>query len=138
MSWRSLLLRVGIPALAALLLLGAWQSWGWPGVAAVSGGLVMWAMLHFTRTMQVLQRAANRPIGYVDSAVMLNARLQAGHSLLQVVGLTQALGQLQSAPQAQPEVYRWSDPGGSYVECEFAQGRLLRWQMQRPDAPSAP
>ena len=132
------MIRVGAPALAVVLLWGAWRAWGWPGVAAAAGGLVMWLLLHFTRTMQVLQRAANQPIGHVDSAVMLNARLHAGQTLLHVVGLTRALGQLQSAPKAQPEVYRWTDPGGSFVEAVFLQGRLQRWDMQRPDVQAAP
>lgn len=132
MNWRFLFLRVAAPALALLLLLLAWRAWGWPGVAAVSGGLVMWLLLHFTRTMQVLQRAAQRPIGHVDSAVMLNAKLQSGQSLLQVIALTRALGQLQSAQGAQPEVYGWTDPGGSQVVCEFSQGRLAAWRMHRP------
>ena len=58
------------------LVLVGYASAGWPGVAAVVGGLVMWALLHFTRLMNVMKKAANRPMGYVGSAVMLNARLK--------------------------------------------------------------
>ena len=61
--------------LAGLVLLGfAWKGYGWRGVALTSGVIVMFLLMHFNRTMQVLRRAANRPLGYVDSAVMLNAQ----------------------------------------------------------------
>ena len=40
---------------------------------------LVWVLLHFTRMMTILKRAANRPIGYVDSAVMLNAKLKTWH-----------------------------------------------------------
>lgn len=39
---------------------------------------MMWALLHYTRLVNVMKKAANRPIGYVGSAVMLNARLSEG------------------------------------------------------------
>ena len=74
----------------------------------------MWLLLHFTRMMQVLKRAANRPVGFVDSAVMLNAKLRPGVTLLHVVALTRSLGELRSPKARQPELYRWTD--GSYLE----------------------
>lgn len=114
------------------LVAAAYRAYGWMGVAAVVTGLVMWLLLHFTRTMQVLRRASERPVGYVDSAVMLNSRLQAGHTLLHVVALTRALGALQSEKDAQPEVFRWTDAGGSHVTCLFAQGKLQNWELVRP------
>ena len=70
--------RIVVPVLGVALVALAWRSYGWAGVALVVGGIVMWALLHFNRLMQALKRAANRPIGYVDSAVMLNARLKPG------------------------------------------------------------
>lgn len=115
------------------LLWAGHHSYGWAGVAAVAGGLVMWALLHLTRTLQVLQRTARRPIGHVDSAVMLNSRLRPGLPLLQVLALNRALGEPLSAPDSQPEVYRWRDPGGSEVQAEFWHGRLQRWSLHRPD-----
>ena len=93
----------------------------------------MWVLLHVTRLMHVLKQAADRPVGHVGSAVMLNAKLQAGMPLLKVLALTRALGELQSAPDAQPEVFRWGDTSGSHVTCEFVNGRLITWQMVRPD-----
>jgi hypothetical protein len=56
----------------------AYRAYGWPGIAIAVTGIVMWMLLHFTRMMKVLKRAGNRPIGFVDSAVMLNAKLRPG------------------------------------------------------------
>jgi len=103
-------------------------------VAAVAGGLVLWMLLHFTRLMTVMQRAARRPIGHVDSAVMLNSRLHAGQPLVGVIGLARALGELISPEGEQPEVYRWTDPGGASVQARFADGKLKDWGFQRPEA----
>ncbi len=60
----------------------AWQTWGVVGLALVATGLVTWVMLHFTRALQVLKRAADRPVGFVASAVMFNAKLKTGVNLL--------------------------------------------------------
>ncbi len=129
MNWQ----RILVPVAGVVLVAAAWRAYGWPGVAVVSGGVVMWVLLHFTRLMHVLKQAADRPVGHVGSAVMLNAKLQAGMPLLKVLALTRALGELQSAPDAQPEVFRWGDTSGSHVTCEFVNGRLTTWQMVRPD-----
>ena len=119
--------------LGGIVLLGlAWKNYGWPGVAVVAGGIVMFLLLHFTRTMTVLKRAATRPIGYVASAVMLNAKLKPGVTLLHVVAMTRSLGELRSAPDTQPETYRWKDGGESYVDGVFVHGKLRDWTLVRP------
>ena len=123
-----------VPAGVIGLVLVGYASAGWPGVAAVVGGLVMWALLHFTRLMSVMKMAANRPMGYVGSAVMLNARLKPGVNLMHVMAMTQSLGERLSAENAQPEVYRWTDGTQSHVTCEFANGRLQKWTLERPQA----
>jgi len=123
-----------IPLGIAALLVLAWQSQGWAGIALVGGGLVMWGLLHVTRMLAVLRKAADRPKGWVDSAVMLNARLRPGVNMLHVLALTRALGERLSAEGTQPEVYRWSDGGASSVTCEFVNGRLTAWQLHRPEA----
>jgi hypothetical protein len=124
--------RIFVPIAAVAGVMTAYSSYGWPGVAIASGLLAMWLLLHFTRLMQVLKRAANRPIGYVDSAVMLNAKLRSGVSLLHVVAMTRALGTLESVKDAQPEVFRWTDETQSHVSCEFHNGKLRKWQLHRP------
>ena len=133
MNFRNILIPVGL-----LILLGVgFQSYGLSGLLAVLGGVVMWGLLHFTRLMRVMSKAAKRPLGYVGSAVMLNARLTEGVNLMHVVAMTQALGELRSTEGAEPEVYRWTDGTQSHVTCEFRQGKLVKWVLFRPDADGA-
>jgi hypothetical protein len=119
-----------------VLIAAAYRAYEWKGVALVVTGLVFWLMLHFTRLMQALKRAANRPVGYIDSAVMLSVKLKAGWSLLHLVALTKSLGILQSEKNAQPEVFRWTDNGNIYVDCTFVGGKLASWQLVRPEVVS--
>ena len=95
--------------LIAAAFVAAYTYYKWSGVAIVASGLVTWALLHFSRLMQILKRAADRPIGYVGSAVMLNAKLKKGVSLMHVVAMTKALGELLSEKDIQPELFRWTD-----------------------------
>jgi hypothetical protein len=119
-------------ALIALSIAVAYWSFGWPGVAFAVGGVLMWLLLHFTRLTMVLKRAADAPIGHTDSAVMLNAKLHKGQTLLHVIGLNRALGQLQTAEGQQPEVFRWLDPSDAWVDATFVDGKLQMWQLHRP------
>ena len=128
MNWRNILVPLGLVA----LLGAAYHNYKWMGVLAVAGGLVMWVMLHFTRLMTIMRRAAERPIGYVPSAVMLNAKLKSSMPLVHVVAMTRALGLRQSPEGAQPEVFVWRDNTESTVTCEFVHGRLRQWSLQRP------
>lgn len=136
--------KIILPVLGVVLVVAAYRGYGWPGVALVVGGIVMWMLLHFTRMMRVLQGASSRPVGWVDSAVMLNSRLRAGVNLLHVMALTRAIGEQVSPKDSQPEVYRWTDGSGSSVTCEFAMGKLVKWELFRPQpaaeeaAPPAP
>ena len=120
--------------LVATAFVMAYTYYKWPGVAIVVSGLVTWALLHFSRMMQILKRAANRPIGYVDSAVMLNAKLQKGKTLMHVIAMTKALGELLSVKDVQPEVFRWTDGTQSHVTATFAGGKLQSWELFRPAA----
>ena len=117
---------------------GAWRAGGWAGVALLASGLVLWFMLNYTRLLTIMKRAADRPIGYVGSAVMLNAKLKPRMALLHVLGLTRALGERLSPEGTEPEVYRWRDPGDSHVTAEFEGGRLARWRLERPAEPAGP
>ena len=128
MNWRNILVPLGSVA----LLGAAYHNYKWMGVLAVAGGLVMWVMLHFTRLMTIMRRAAERPIGYVPSAVMLNAKLKPNLPLVHVVAMTRALGLRQSPEGAQPEVFVWRDNSESTVTCEFVHGRLRQWSLHRP------
>ncbi|SFU74767.1 hypothetical protein SAMN05216350_104333 [Polaromonas sp. YR568] len=128
--------KILVPIAGVAIIVLAYRFYGWAGVAAVASGLVMWMLLHFTRIMQVLKRAANRPIGYVDSAVMLNAKLKPGMTLLHVVAMTHSLGELKSPKDEQPEIFRWADAGESAVTCTFVGGKLAHHELFRP-APEA-
>ena len=123
-----------LPVAGVALVALAYEQWSWPGVALVAGGLVMWLLLHFTRLMHILKTAADRPVGYVGSAVMLNVKLKAGWPLMKVIAFTRSLGEQLSPREEQPEVFRWTDPGGSHVTCEFKGGRLVQWTLWRPVA----
>ena len=130
MNWQ----RIVLPLAGLGLVFVAWRNYGWQGMALVIGGIVMWMLLHFTRMMKVLQRASQRPVGYCDSAVMLNAKLRPGVNLLHVLALTRAVGEQVSPKEQQPEIYRWTDSTASSVTCEFARGRLVKWELLRPAA----
>lgn len=130
--------RILVPAAAIAVLVLAYRYYDWMGVAAAGGLLMMWVLLHFTRLMQILQRASKRPIGSVDSAVMLNAKLKPGMTLMHVIAMTRALGELRTEKNAQPEIFRWRDNSDSYVDATFVGGRLTAHQMVRPPAPHEP
>jgi hypothetical protein len=121
-----------IPVAVVALLVVAYLTNGGAGVAVVASVLVMWMLLHFTRMMQVLKRATGRPVGYVDSAVMLNAKLKPKVSLMHVLAMTRALGELRSPKGVQPEIFRWTDGSDSYVECIFVNGKLASYSLIRP------
>jgi hypothetical protein len=127
--------KILVPVGGVVLVAAAYYGYGWGGVAVATGALVMWLLLQFTRMMQVLKRASGRPIGYVDSAVMLNAKLNVGDTLMHVVARTRSLGVLVSDKDTQPEVFRWNDSTDSHVTCEFMGGKLKKWELVRPAAP---
>ena len=122
------------PLAVIVFTIGAWQQFGWAGIALAAGGVVMWILLHFTRLMTILKKASQRPIGHVASAVMLNAKLKPKVPLMHVIALTRSLGQLESDKDTQPEIYTWTDGTQSVVRCEFRDGRLVQWELTRPSA----
>jgi hypothetical protein len=98
----------------------------------------MWLLLHFTRLLTILKRAADRPMGHVGSAVMLNARLKKNLTLMDVIARTKSLGALQSPKDTQPELFRWTDGTDSHVTCEFRGGKLVQWTLVRPSQEPEP
>ena len=122
-----------LPLGSLALILLAYRSYGWSGAAGALGGIVMWMLVDFTRMMKVLRMAAKRPVGFVASAVMFNAKLRKGTPLVKVIAQTQSLGAAQTPEGAEPEVFRWTDASDSYVDCTFAAGRLQSWVLTRPE-----
>lgn len=115
--------------LAALAIAAGWVGWGWPGVALGVTVVVFWLLLQWSRAIRVLRAAGERPVGEVPSAVMLNARLAAGMTMLQVLPLTRSLGQRIGES---PERWAWRDAAGVRVETDWRDGKLERWQLLRP------
>ena len=121
-------------ALAALLLVAAWQGYGIKGIALGVTLIVFWLILQFNRSLRVMRNAGSAPVGHIDSAVMLNAKLREGLQMLQVLALTKSLGR---RVDPEREGYEWADEGGSKVVVTFSNGRCQRWQLERPaDVPA--
>ena len=71
---------------------------------------------------------------HVSASVIagLIAKLKPRATLMHVVAMTRSLGEQRSPKDEQPEVFRWTDTGGSYVDCTFAGGKLVGHQLTRP------
>lgn len=120
--------------LAVLALAVGYAVWGWPGVALAITVVMFWLLLQFSRAMRVLRAAGSRPVGHIDSALMLHSKLSKGLQMMQLVGLTKSLGE---RVREEPETWRWRDAGGDAVEVELVGGRVRAWQLQRGDATPA-
>mgnify|MGYP006375078953 CR=1 FL=1 len=81
---------------------------------------------------------ANYYGNHVDSAVMLNAKLKAGVTLMHVLAMTRSLGERLTPEGDEPEQFRWTDASDSSVTASFHGGRLREWALQRPSADAAP
>ena len=116
-------------SLATILVVVAWYSYGWQGVLLGVSVVVFWLLLQFSRAMRAMRQAGQAPVGHVDSAVMLNAKLQPGMTMLQVIGLTRSLGRKLDGGD---DHWAWSDEGGSTVRLRFEGGKLARFELDRP------
>ncbi|MBL8315872.1 MAG: hypothetical protein JNK55_19205 [Rubrivivax sp.] len=115
--------------LALLALVVGYVGYGWQGLVLALTVIVFWLLLQFSRSLRVLRDAAGRPVGSVDNAVMLQAKLHAGMRLPQVLRLTRSLG-TPLAPEPD-ETWAWADAAGDRVELVFVGGRLARWSLHR-------
>jgi hypothetical protein len=115
-------------ALAATAVVAGWFGWGWPGVVLAVTVTVFWLLLQLSRTLRLMRRAAERPLGAVPSAVMLQARLKTGQRLLDVIALTGSLGEKVADD---PETFAWRDAGGDAVHVVLRDGRVSGWSLVR-------
>jgi hypothetical protein len=123
-------------ALALAALVAGYVGYGWPGVLLAVSAVVFWMLLQFSRALRAMRDAAGRPVGRVDNAVMLHARLRTGLRLVDVMKLTRSLGEPVSKD---PEVFSWTDDAGDRVRVELAAGKVSAWFLQRADAaPESP
>ncbi len=116
-------------SLAVAFAVAAWQGYGMRGLAFAISAIAFWLLLTFNRVVRVMKRAAEQPVGHVDSAVMFNAGLSEGMSMLQIVTRTRTLGK---RIEGTDDDWRWSDDDGSHVDLHFERGRLVRWKIERP------
>ena len=121
-------------ALAALGVAVGWTQWGWQGVVLASTVIVFWLLLQFSRSVRVMSQAAQSPVGHVDSAVMLHAKLKTGMRLLDILPLTRSLGEKVDEGVGDPETFIWRDTSGASVRVELRGGRCTRWELQRETA----
>jgi hypothetical protein len=120
--------------MAALLTFFAWRIYGLAGLALAASATVFWLLLQFGRAMRVMKNAAGRPVGHVASAVMFQARLRPGMTMLQVVAMTKSLGTKLGEGD---DDWAWADEGGNAVRLHFEKGRLRTWTLERPPAGEA-
>jgi hypothetical protein len=113
-------------ALGAVVL-GGWQ-WGWQGVVLAVTCIVFWLLLQFNRAVRVMRMAAARPVGTVDSAVMLHSKLHPGMRMLEILPLTRSLGK---AHEGAEEVYEWADESGARVMIQMRSGRISELSLHR-------
>lgn len=116
----------------------AWYQYGWQGVILAISVIVFWLLLQFSRAIRAMKNAGGAPIGHVGSAVMLNSRLKAGMTLLQIIGLTKSLGRRIGDEGVEPESWAWADDGGVSVTLVLQGGKLVSWALQRPAEGQAP
>lgn len=115
--------------LALIALAVGWSSYGWRGLVFALTVVMFWMLIQFNRSVKVLRSAAESPVGHVDSAVMLNAKLKAGMPMTQVVALTNSLGKRIAED---PETWYWADASGAEVHAVFAKGLCASWHLARP------
>jgi hypothetical protein len=114
----------------------SWRVYEWAGLAFAASGIVFWLLLSFNRAVRVMKSAADSPVAHVDSAVMFNAWLAPGMTMLKIVSHTKSLGRKVGEGE---DHWCWSDDGGDSVLLHFENGRLVGWQLERAgDLESAP
>ena len=116
-------------AMALVALAAGWRGYGWPGVPLALTVIAFWLLIQFNRSLRVMRDAGQTPVGHVDSAVMLNAKLAPGMPMMKVVTLTKSLGKRVAET---PETWAWSDASGSDVTIVFERGCCKRWDLRRP------
>ena len=114
--------------LTAAALAAGWLAYGWPGLVLAVTCIVFWLLLQFNRAVRVMRMAAARPVGTVDSAVMLHSKLHPGMRMLEILPLTRSLGK---AHEGAEEVYEWADESGARVMIQMRSGRISELSLHR-------
>lgn len=118
-------------ALAVAAVAAGYVGYGWKGVALAVTVAFFWLLLQFSQSLRVLRIASARPVGLVPNAVMLNARLNPGMRLPEVLKLTRSLGRRVAD---EPETWAWADEAGDEVEVQLVDGRITAFTLKRKAA----
>jgi hypothetical protein len=122
-----------LPSINALLAGGAvivgWWAYGWQGLVLAFTLIAFWTILQFNRATRVMRNAAQRPIGTIDSVAMVQARLETGQTLLEVLPITGSLG----VKLNDRDEWQWTDAGGNDIVLVFRRGVLVRWAVARAE-----
>lgn len=113
--------------LAGLAVLVGWWAYGWQGLLFAISVVVFWMLVEFGRANRALQRAAQRPVGHLDSAVMFQARLNHGMTMQEVIALAGSLGR----KVGERDEWEWADASGNEVVVTFRRGVVIRWAIAR-------
>lgn len=122
-------------ALAACAVVGGALAWGWQGAVLGVTVVVFWLLLQFSRTLRLLRAAGQRPVGEIDSAVMLHTRVHPGMRLVDVLPLTRSLGRRVNPAQEEPQVWVWTDPAGHEMRVALRRGRVSEVTLHRAGEP---
>jgi hypothetical protein len=115
--------------LAGAAVIVGWWSYGWQGLVLAFTLIVFWTILQFNRATRVMRNAAQRPIGTIDSVTMVQARLETGLTLLEVLPITGSLG----VKLNDRDEWQWTDAGGNDIVLVFRRGVLVRWAVARAE-----
>lgn len=119
-------LRPMLPALlAGAALMVGWWNYGWRGLVLALSMVVFWLLLGFSRAARVLRHAGQRPVGQIDSVAMLQARLDHGMQMADVLALTGSLGRKVN----DHDDWMWSDSYGNDLVISFRRGVVVRWAV---------
>jgi hypothetical protein len=125
--------------LALLAFVAGYVGYGWRGVLLALTVVAFWLLLQFSRSLRVLKDAAGRPVGSVDNAVMLHAKLHEGMRLPQILKATKSLGtKIVGESNERDESFAWADAAGDSVRVQLREGRLAAWTLQRAGDRQAP
>ncbi len=126
-------------ALAVAAVAAGFMAYGWPGVLLALSVVVFWLLLQFSRALRLMRKAAQRPMGSVASALMLQTRLQRGMLLADVMKLTGSFGSRDTSAAGSDqapdqETYTWADAGGDALQVTLMAGKVTAWELHRAAA----